>query len=158
MPLPKPGPAPRVPTVHETSAGGMVVDFRSSDYPVDVIRRLNRGGRPEWCLPKGHLEQGETFEEAAVREIREETGIHGEIIGPVGSVEYWFVASGRRIHKIVHHYLLRALAGELTVEHDPDQEAVDASWVALAELADLLSFPNEQRIVNIAYAAIAEQA
>lgn len=135
----------------------MVVEFNSADCPVAVIGRLNRGGRLEWCLPKGHLETGESDEQAAIREIHEETGILGEIIGRLGSVEYWFAAGGQRIHKLVHHYLLRATGGELTVENDPDHEAVDAAWVPIIELPGRLSFPNERRIARLAYAAITEQ-
>ncbi|GAB3562564.1 NUDIX hydrolase [Spelaeicoccus albus] len=158
MPLPKPGPAPRIPTVEETSAGGMVVDFDARGYPVAVIGRLNRGGRLEWCLPKGHLEAGETEEQAAIREIHEETGILGDIVGRLGDVEYWFAAGGQRIHKMVHHYLLRARGGTITVENDPDHEAVEAAWVPIVELPARLSFPNERRIARLAYAAIAGQA
>ncbi|RAC94184.1 DNA mismatch repair protein MutT, partial [Burkholderia multivorans] len=126
-PMPKPGPrASRRTTVEETSAGGIVVDFSSQDLSVAVIARLNRAGRLEWCLPKGHLEGEETAAEAARREVEEETGILGQVICPLGTVDYWFTVTGIRIHKLVHHFLLRARSGTLTVDNDPDQEAVDA--------------------------------
>ncbi|HEX5757958.1 MAG TPA: NUDIX hydrolase [Thermoanaerobaculia bacterium] len=137
-----------MPTVEETSAGGLVVDRSARPPRVAVIARLNRAGRLEWCLPKGHLEDGETAEEAAVREIAEETGIHGRVMSPLGSIDYWFSAEGRRIHKVVHHYLLEATGGSLTIEGDPDAEAVDVAWVTFGELGTRLAFPNERRIAR----------
>ena len=146
-PLPKPGPFPvRSQAVEETSAGGLVVDFSSPGREVAVIARINRAGRLEWCLPKGHLEAGETPAQAARREVAEETGIEGKVIAPLGSVDYWFSAAGFRIHQVVHHFLLRAVGGELTVENDPDHEAVAAEWVPYADLGERLSFANERRI------------
>ncbi|MBF4994565.1 NUDIX hydrolase [Arthrobacter gandavensis] len=139
-----------LPTVEEVSAGGIVVKCTDPDLPVAIIARLNRGGRLEWCLPKGHPEDAENNEQAAVREIAEETGIDGRILTPLGSIDYWFTVSGHRVHKTVHHYLLEATGGELTIENDPDHEAVDVAWVPLAVLGRRLSFPNERRIADLA--------
>jgi len=144
--------------VEETSAGGLVVDLTGSPLRAAVIARLNRAGRVEWCLPKGHLESGETPEQAAVREIAEETGIHGRVVGSLGTIDYWFSAEGRRVHKHVHHYLLEATGGTLTVDGDPDQEAIDVAWVPLADLGTLLAFPNERKIAREATARLAESA
>lgn len=139
-----------LPTVEEVSAGGVVVDTADGSLNVAIIARLNRGGRLEWCLPKGHPENGESNEEAAVREIEEETGIAGRILAPLGSIDYWFTVTGHRVHKTVHHFLLRATGGRLTIENDPDHEAVDVAWVAVDELPGRLSFPNERRIADLA--------
>jgi 8-oxo-dGTP pyrophosphatase MutT (NUDIX family) len=139
-----------LPTVEETSAGGLVVDRGEGAARAAVIARLNRAGRVEWCLPKGHLEQGETPEQAAVREIEEETGIQGRIVDDLGTIDYWFSAEGKRVHKHVHHYLLLATGGMLTIEGDPDQEAIDVAWVPLVELEERLAFPNERRIARTA--------
>lgn len=153
--MPKPGPFPvRSSTTEETSAGGIVVDFDSPRLDVAIIARINRAGRLEWCLPKGHLEGAETSAEAARREIAEETGITGSVIAPLGSVDYWFSVSGNRIHKVVHHFLLRATGGTITVENDPDCEAIDAAWVPLDQLGGTLSFANERRIVAAARSLI----
>lgn len=139
-----------LPTVEEVSAGGMVVDTSTSALSVAVIARFNRGGRLEWCLPKGHPEGRETNEEAAIREIEEETGIEGQILAALGSIDYWFTVTGHRVHKTVHHYLLHATGGELTIENDPDHEAIDVAWVPLNGLCGRLSFPNERRIADLA--------
>jgi len=144
--------------VEETSAGGVVVDLASAIPQAALIARINRGGRLEWCLPKGHLENDETPELAAVREIAEETGIQGRVLAPLGIIDYWFSVEGRRIHKNVHHYLLEATGGHLTVEGDPDREAVEAAWVPLADLPARLAFPNERRIARQARAALADSA
>ena len=150
-PMPKPGPrTSRRTTVEEISAGGIVVDFSHPKLTVAVIARINRAGRIEWCLPKGHLEGAETPAEAARREVEEATGIAGQIICPLGTVDYWFTVTGIRIHKLVHHFLLRAQSGTLTVDNDPDQEAIDAAWVPFNDLRSRLSFANERRIVAAA--------
>jgi len=98
-----------------------------------------------WSLPKGHVEAGETPEIAAVREIAEETGIAGRVVAPLGTIDFWFVAEGRRVHKTVHHYLLLAEGGELS---DEDIEVVEVAWVPLDELADKLAYDDERRLVD----------
>ena len=79
-----------------------------------MIGRTDRQGRLLWSLPKGHIEAGETAEQAAVREVQEETGIAGVIVAELGTIDFWFVAEGRRIHKTVRHYLMRRTGGELS--------------------------------------------
>lgn len=145
-------------TIEEVSAGGIVVDVTTPEPRVAVIARLNRAGRLEWCLPKGHLENGETAEQAALREVAEETGISGRVVGTLGSIDYWFSVEGRRVHKTVHHYLIEATGGELSVEGDPDAEAVDVAWVRLTELDTRLSFVNERRIARVAGERLADPA
>lgn len=145
-----------LPVVEELSAGGLVVAHDLGPPHAAVIARRNRGGRLEWCLPKGHLEGTETAEEAAVREIAEETGIHGRILRSLGTIDYWFTGEDRRIHKVVHHFLLRATGGELSVAGDPDGEAEEVAWVAVAELPDRLAYPNERRLAVTARAVLAD--
>lgn len=147
-----------VPTVEETSAGGIVVDHSQVPPHAAVIARLNRLGNLEWCLPKGHLENDETAEQAAVREIAEETGIRGRVVQELGTIDYWFSVEGKRVHKVVHHYLLEAIGGRLTIEEDPDGEAVDVAWVTLDELVNRLAFPNERRIAREAFERLADTA
>jgi 8-oxo-dGTP pyrophosphatase MutT (NUDIX family) len=132
-----------------------VVRRREGIHEAAIIARRNRAGRLEWCLPKGHLEGDETPAQAAVREISEETGILGEVVAPLGVIDYWFSGEDRRVHKVVHHFLLRATGGALTVDRDPDREAEDAAWVPLAELAARLSYPNERRLAEAALGVLA---
>lgn len=130
-------------TVDETSAGGLVVD-RGRTHAA-LIGRLNRHGRLLWSLPKGHIEDGETVEDTAVREVREETGIVARVIRPLGSIDYWFVAERRRIHKTVHHFLLEAHGGELS---DDDVEVTEVAWVPLDELDSRLAYTDERKLVR----------
>lgn len=132
-----------LPVVREYSAGGLIFDARGR---VAIIARHSRSGHIEWCLPKGHIERGETPEQTAVREVHEETGILGEVIASIATIDYWFTGSSQRVHKLVHHYALRMIGGELTVEGDPDHEAEDAAWVNFDDLTSVLSYPNERRI------------
>jgi mutator protein MutT len=141
----------RLATVDETSAGGLVVDEGQANAV--IIGRLDRKGRLLWSLPKGHIEDGETPEQTAVREVKEETGITGTVVRPLGSIDYWFVAENRRVHKTVHHYLLTALSGELS---DEDTEVTEVAWVALDDLDDRLAYADERRLVRKAMQLLSE--
>ena len=147
-----------LPVVEETSAGGLVVSTHLPDAQAAVIARRNRAGRLEWCLPKGHLEGDETPEEAAVREIAEETGIASAVVRELGTIDYWFTGTDRRVHKVVHHFLLSALGGTLTVEGDPDGEAELVEWIALDDLDHRLAYPNERRLASEARAVLTSRA
>ena len=139
--------------VDETSAGGVVINLAHDK--VVLIGRLDRRGRLLWSLPKGHIEEGETPEQTAVREVGEETGIVGEIIRPLGTIDYWFVAENRRIHKTVHHYLLEAAGGELS---DEDVEVDEVAWVPLDELGNRLAYAGERRLAETAAGLLADSA
>jgi ADP-ribose pyrophosphatase YjhB (NUDIX family) len=138
-------PPPRLARVDETSAGGLVVDRRGGVPRAALIARHDRRGRLVWSLPKGHLEEGETPEDAAVREVEEETGILGTVLAPLGTIDFWFVAEQRRVHKTVHHYLLEATGGELS---DADVEVVEVAWVPLADVPDRLAYADERRLIE----------
>jgi len=145
----------RLRTVHEISAGGLVID--GIDRPREeqlaaLIGRMDRRGRMIWSLPKGHIEQGETAEQTAIREVAEETGIHGHVLAALGSIDYWFVTEGRRVHKTVHHYLLRFSGGELC---DEDVEVTEVAWVPVNELPRRLAYADERRLAKVAHELIA---
>ncbi|MCB0929134.1 MAG: NUDIX hydrolase [Mycolicibacterium insubricum] len=140
----------RMRTVHETSAGGLVID--GLDGPPEgqlaaLIGRVDRRGRMLWSLPKGHIEQGETAEQTAIREVAEETGIEGKVLASLGSIDYWFVAEDRRVHKTVHHYLMQFAGGELS---DSDREVAQVAWVPLTELGSRLAYADERRLAKVA--------
>jgi 8-oxo-dGTP pyrophosphatase MutT (NUDIX family) len=151
-------PAPRrrrLQRVEETSAGGIVLDRRGADASVALIGRIDRRGRLLWSLPKGHLEEGESPEAAAVREVAEETGITGEVVAPLGSIDFWFVADGNRVHKTVHHYLLVRVEGELS---DADIEVAEVAWVPLPEAGERLAYADERALVEKVPALLADSA
>ena len=143
-----------LPIAHETSAGGVIVKAEGGYAFVAVIARRNRAGNLEWCLPKGHLEGEETAAQAAVREVSEETGIYGRALKHLTTIDYWFSGHHHRIHKVVHHYLLEALSGSISVEGDPDHEAELAEWVRIDRVAARLAYPNERKIINMAAAVL----
>jgi 8-oxo-dGTP pyrophosphatase MutT (NUDIX family) len=135
--------------VVEISAGGFVVSKTDSTL-VALMARFNRGGKLEWCVPKGHIEPGETKEQAALREVFEETGLKAEITDYLGDVSYTFNQKGKNVSKTVHVYLMNQVAGELTMENDPNHEASELAWVKLSELINKLSHVNEKRIAQVA--------
>lgn len=130
-------------TVNETSAGGLVVD--PDRRHAVLIGRLDRHGKLLWSLPKGHIEQGETIEQTAMREVKEETGISARVLRSLGTIDYWFVAERRRVHKTVHHFLLEAVGGELS---DDDVEVTEVAWVPISELEDRLAYTDERALVR----------
>lgn len=112
-----------------------------------LIGRIDRRGVLVWSLPKGHIEEGETAEETAVREVKEETGIDARVREPLGTIDYWFVAERKRIHKTVHHFVLTATGGELS---DEDIEVTEVAWVPLSELNKTLIYADERKLVRAA--------
>lgn len=144
------------PRVEETSAGGFVLAADGSPR-IAVIGRRNRGGRIDWCVPKGHLEGAETAEQAALREVEEETGLKATIIESLGSIHYEFSTPTSIIVKTVHHYLMKQTGGELTIENDPDHEAVDIRWVNIDLLNAELAHENERRLALIVQEWVAKQ-
>lgn len=144
------------PRVEETSAGGFVLADDGSSR-IAVIGRRNRGGRIDWCIPKGHLEGDETIEAAALREVFEETGLEAEIIQPLGSIKYEFSTPVAVIAKTVHHFLMVQKGGTLTIENDPDKEAVDIRWIGIDLLPEELTHENERRLALIVQEWVANQ-
>lgn len=140
-------------TIQETSAGGVVVDRLGPGASAALIGKADRAGRPTWTLPKGHIEARENLEDTAIREVREETGITAEVVRPLGTVEYWFVLNNKRIHKVVHHYLMLRTSGELSAD---DDEVDEVAWVPVEELPDRLTYANERRLVDDLPALLAE--
>jgi 8-oxo-dGTP diphosphatase len=141
-----------IPTVNQVSAGG--VAFRMRDGQVEVAL-ISVGEARRWQLPKGTVEKNETNEAAAVREVREETGILTEVVSLLDRIEYWFysLSGGKRTrhHKYVYFFLLRALSGNIT---DHDHEVNESRWVEMKTALKMLKFENEKRILKKAIEAI----
>ena len=132
--------------VDEVSAGGLVIDETGTLGLLIGRRDLKDASRERllWSLPKGHIEAGETPEQAAVREVAEETGIESEIARELGIIDFWFMAGGKRIHKTVHHYLFREVGGVLA----PQVTEVDeVGWFPLEEIISLLAYPDEKKLI-----------
>jgi 8-oxo-dGTP pyrophosphatase MutT (NUDIX family) len=134
-----------VKTRDEVSAGGVV--FRSRDgggFDVALILTHER----RWQLPKGWIDEGESPEQTAVREVREEAGLEAEVVGPLDVIAYQYVSTYEeepaRVHKRVHMFLLR-YAGGSTDDHD--DEVIEARWVEIGEAERMLAFKDEQRMV-----------
>jgi 8-oxo-dGTP pyrophosphatase MutT (NUDIX family) len=147
------GAVARLRTSTATSAGGIVVRYES-DQPWLVVgsRRRERDGRT-WTLPKGTPNAGETREQTALREVREETGLEVRITGPLDAIEYWFVQSGTRIHKTVHYFLMEPVGGDLAAH---DHEFDEVRWIPFASAASMLTFETERALVARAAEVIAE--
>lgn len=135
------GSAGRLETEHQHSAGGLV--GRGDEALLIALK-----GGDRWQIPKGHVEAGETVEQAAVREVEEETGVLGRPLGQLPSIEYWFVEDGKRIHKRVDFFLLDYLAGT-SADYDP-REVSGAEWLPWDEVVERLSFSNEKRVSETA--------
>ena len=145
----------RLRTTTATSAGGIVVRFEGTDpYLVVGARRRDRD-IVTWTLPKGTPNVGETREQTATREVREETGLEVRITGPLDSIEYWFVQRGLRIHKTVHYFLMEPTGGDLG-RHDHEFESV--RWISFAEAQQTLTFETERALVARAAALVAAGA
>lgn len=146
-------------TRDETSAGGLVVsglaeavndagEVDLSRIYVALIGRLDRRGRLLWSMPKGHVEPGEDRRATAEREVWEETGVYGEAFADLGVIDYWFVSEGVRIHKTVHHHLLRFVDGDL---NDDDPEVTEVSWIPVSQLIEHLAYADERKLARTAH-------
>ena len=131
----------------EHSAGGVVV--RGDETIVIVPTRRTASGRQVLALPKGHVDPGETPEQAASREVREETGMTGELLEQLGEVRYWYQREGKKIPKLVTFFLFEYRSGS---EADHDAEVEEVRWVPLAQAASELSYKGEREMVQRAMA------
>src|SRR4051794_34235306 len=122
----------------ETSYGGVVV--RGDDVLV-----ITPAGRHVTGLPKGGLEAGETPEQAAAREGREETGVEAAGREPLGDVRYTYRRDGRRVRKTVHFFLCEYVAGSTS---DHDHEVDDARWIAISGARQELTYPGERALID----------
>jgi 8-oxo-dGTP pyrophosphatase MutT (NUDIX family) len=137
----------------EHSAGGVVV----ADDKIVVVVPVKRAadGTRVLGLPKGHPEAGEDLPAAALREVREETGVHAEILAPLGDTQYVYERRDGRAHKRVTFYLMRYLSGELS---DHDHEMEEARWVDFDEAIRALTYDSERDIVIRAQALVRQRS
>lgn len=132
-------------SIEQVSAGGVVFRGSGDSARIAIIRTIPEN---RWQLPKGLIDQGETTEQAAIREVREESGLDAELLCPIDTIQYWFVAGytgeRRKYHKSVHFFLMRFKDGNVS-QHD--HEVSEARWVTFDEALRMLDFPNERDIV-----------
>ena len=132
--------------VDEVSAGGLVIDTTGTMGL--LIGRYDHkdasGKRVLWSLPKGHIEEGETPEQAAIREVAEETGITSSITKSLGVIDFWFMAGGKRIHKTVHHFMFTEVGGTLLAQ---ESEVDEVSWFPFSEIVERLAYPDEKKLI-----------
>ncbi len=136
-------------TQRVTSAGGVVVRYgESGDGDLEVLI-CGRNSDHLWALPKGTPEPGETLEQTALREVREETGVEVEQTGTVGEIRYWFSRpqEGVRYLKTVYHYLMRPIGGHPGLH---DHEFDEVRWCPADEALKLLTYQNEVKILRLA--------
>lgn len=137
----------RLSSATATSAGGIVFRFADSIPQLVVGRRRREKDTSTWTLPKGTPNPGETLEETALREVREETGLTVRILSPLDAIRYTFVQRGTRIHKTVHYFMMEPTGGGL---EGHDREFEEVRWVSFDEAADLLSFETERGLAALA--------
>jgi 8-oxo-dGTP pyrophosphatase MutT (NUDIX family) len=131
-------------TRNEHSSGGAVILLRDGAPFVALIATRSR---TRWGLPKGAVADGETSEQAALREVKEETGLDAKIVRPLDTIEYFFRAAGALIRKRVDFYLMDYVGGELTPQLS---EVDDVEWVALSEAIERASFDSEKKLLEMA--------
>jgi 8-oxo-dGTP pyrophosphatase MutT (NUDIX family) len=139
----------------EFSSGGVLVRRLRGRWMVAAIRPAGRPVGP-WALPKGQIDEGETGEETALREIAEETGATGRSLGKLGDVRYWFNWEGERIFKVVSFFLVRYESGKLgEIPEDFRHEVAEVRWLPLDDAPRLLAYEGERRLAEKAIAVLA---
>ena len=140
--------------VRESSSGGVIYRRHHGALEIALIHVRNR-----WTLPKGHIEQGESTGQTAVREVREETGLEGRVSGKLGEIRYSYrgkTPEGEpvRINKRVHFYLLRYVRGDV---RDHDQEVDEARWIPIHQALREVKFPSEKKMLRRAWGILSRR-
>ena len=134
-------------TRSEASAGGVVYRpaHESEGYEIALAARRTRRGELAWGLAKGAIEPGESVQEAAVREVREETGLEATIEADLGEIRYFYVWDGVRVRKRVRFFLMRAVGGDVA-DHDAEME--DVRWFALRSAIKRAAYRGEREVIG----------
>jgi 8-oxo-dGTP pyrophosphatase MutT (NUDIX family) len=140
----------------EASAGGVVIREQQGELLLAVIRPR---GKMVWALPKGHVDPGETPEQAAMREVREETGLDADLERSLGDIQYFYQFRGKRIHKTVSFFLFRHRGGTIN-DLDPSMrdEVDEARWIPLAGAHRVMAYKGEKDVVTRAQALLLPKA
>jgi 8-oxo-dGTP pyrophosphatase MutT (NUDIX family) len=143
----------RARAARETSAGGVV--FRMANGRALFL--LIRDSYKNWGFPKGHIEPNEPPEQAALREVEEETGLSGLVLrGPVETIEWYFRFRGRLIHKVCHFYLMEAATARTSPQRE---EGITACrWFSFEEAHERISYANARGVLERAAAMVTGEA
>jgi 8-oxo-dGTP pyrophosphatase MutT (NUDIX family) len=136
--------------IREFSAGGLVIR-RMRGRPFVAAVRVKNG--TVVALPKGHIERGESAADAARREVREETGVAGDVVEKLDDIKYWYVRDGQRVFKVVSFFLLRYRSG--SVRDYQVAEVDSAEWIPLADAPRLLAYRGEREMAELALSRMA---
>jgi 8-oxo-dGTP pyrophosphatase MutT (NUDIX family) len=137
-------------TLREVSYGGLVVRGSLADGTAEMAAVVPRG-KQVLALPKGGSNSDETGSQVALREIREETGIEARLRAPLGSVDYWYRRSGRRVFKTVHFFLCDYVDGDTSAH---DDEVDEVRWIPLEQAETLLNYRGERDVARRAVASL----
>ncbi|MGZ8625949.1 MAG: NUDIX hydrolase [Actinomycetota bacterium] len=132
-------------TRSEVSAGGVV--YRTGDEGIEIClaARRTRRGELAWGLPKGAIEPDETPEEAALREVREESGLDARIEHDLGTIRYFYVWEGVRVRKQVRFFLMQATGGDVA---DHDEEMEDVRWFPVHRATKRAAYRGEREVLE----------
>jgi 8-oxo-dGTP pyrophosphatase MutT (NUDIX family) len=137
----------RLPIEKQISSGGVAYRVGTQGVEVALVYVRFRG-KERWQLPKGLVDGGESPEQTALREIREEAGIETDLIAPIDVIEYWYAghSKGRRVrfHKFVHFFLCQYRSGDVS---NHDREVLETRWISIDEAPTMLAFKNEREMV-----------
>jgi 8-oxo-dGTP pyrophosphatase MutT (NUDIX family) len=134
----------------QTSAGGVI--YRRNENDIQIVLISVKNGQA-WCLPKGLVDKGETTEETALREVREETGLTGSIVDTLGEINYWYYIKEDNIkyRKKVYFFLMEYVSGETT---DHDLEVDEAGWFSLENALAIVSYKGDRTMIEKAIAKL----
>jgi 8-oxo-dGTP pyrophosphatase MutT (NUDIX family) len=139
-------------TRSEVSAGGVVYRRSEDGVEMALAARRTRRGELVWGLAKGAIEPDESDEQAAVREVREETGLEAEVESDLGDIRYFYVWEGVRVRKRVHFFLMRATGGDVA-DHDTEME--DVRWFPMRVARKRAAYRGEREVIERATAQLA---
>jgi 8-oxo-dGTP diphosphatase len=148
---------PKIPVRREVSAGGLVYR-RNADGALEFVL-IRPKGSESWALPKGHLEEGESSEAAAVREVREETALEVGRVEPLGEVSYIFSwrdvpeAPLVRIFKRVYFFMMELAGGKASPQ---DAEVAEIAWVPAEQAAQRATYKDERKLIEKALSLLSE--
>lgn len=131
----------------EFSAGGVVIKKEQDNPKILLCLQEKLSGQKVYCLPKGHIEEGETSEDTAIREVFEETGIKAVNPRFLDKIDYFFIQNQEKVKKTVYFYLLDYQSGTF----QPNRETIDIGWFDKNEAISINPYPTERKIIELAF-------